>query len=57
MLHGNLLSDRNTTSFINYYLLIYVADNLAWKLSDVLKNLPKDPEKLLDSYGLEVGYQ
>ncbi|CAO3647085.1 unnamed protein product [Mucor hiemalis] len=29
------------------------ADNLAWKLSDVLNNLSSDPEKLLNSYGLE----
>ncbi|KAI7860348.1 FAD binding domain-containing protein [Circinella umbellata] len=29
------------------------ADNLAWKLSLVLKGLSSDPEKLLDSYSLE----
>jgi 2-polyprenyl-6-methoxyphenol hydroxylase-like FAD-dependent oxidoreductase len=30
------------------------ADNLAWKMSHVLKNLSSEPEKLLDSYNEEV---
>lgn len=29
------------------------ADNLAWKMSDALKGVSSDPEKLLDSYNLE----
>lgn len=33
------------------YLLAY---NLAWKISEVLKNTAKDPEQLLDSYQIEV---
>ncbi|KAF1802788.1 FAD binding domain-containing protein [Mucor lusitanicus] len=29
------------------------ADNLVWKISDVLKGITKDPERLLNSYNLE----
>lgn len=33
-----------------------IAHNLAWKMSDALKGLSSDPEKLLDSYNQEVKY-
>jgi hypothetical protein len=32
----------------------YLADNLAWKMSDVLKGIAANPEQLLDSYTFEV---
>jgi hypothetical protein len=31
-----------------------IADNLAWKMSDVLKGIAANPEQLLDSYSFEV---
>jgi len=34
-----------------------IADNLAWKISDVLKGVSRDPERLLNSYNLEVHHK
>lgn len=34
--------------------MLSLADNLAWKLSLVLKGQAADPETLLDSYHIEV---
>lgn len=35
-------------------MCVDIAHNLAWKMSDVLRGIASDPEKLLDSYNEEV---
>jgi hypothetical protein len=39
---------------LKHLKLKLLADNLAWKMSDVLKGIAADPEKLLESYNGEV---